>query len=203
MAKYITIDSIVESYLLSRQLTVHWYIECLKFATDCYRELYFDTTMGLSRMRVVDLKVDEEGNRYIEFPKDYVDFVSVWRLGHRPGIAGQNILISKVDRLNEKLYLQPCVPIPDCQVILEYMTDGSECDAASRVHPFAQKTIEDYITWKRSANRDHPRSPEALQFFDSLSIFRGRINDLTLEDIEYMRNNRGRLQVDCCDLFNV
>lgn len=68
-------------------------------------------------------------------------------------------------------------------IILEYISDGTQLvDAASKINPYATRTIETYIEWKKSPNRNNIYSPEADQHFAAAKILRARMNPLTVAD---------------------
>jgi hypothetical protein len=73
-------------------------------------------------------------------------------------------------------------------VVLEYIGDGLDTNAETEVHPYSQSTIESYIAWKSSLNRDAIQSNEALLFYNNLRILRGRMNDATL--LDYLRSKQ-------------
>lgn len=74
-------------------------------------------------------------------------------------------------------------------IILEYISDGTGLtDAATRVHPYAQKCIESYIFWKGSANRDNPLSPEAEEFNRKHRVLRARLAGWTVNDVKRALN---------------
>jgi hypothetical protein len=68
----ITLDRIVTSVLLQKEYPIHWYLQCLKFASDCLRELKFDV-MGTVKSKI--LTVNDYGA--VKLPCDYVDFIKV------------------------------------------------------------------------------------------------------------------------------
>lgn len=70
--KYTTVDKIVRSVLIQKKLPLHYYLEMLKYACDCVRELYMDS------MRVVNT-VELEVNDYyaVDLPCDYMDWTKV------------------------------------------------------------------------------------------------------------------------------
>ncbi len=68
-------------------------------------------------------------------------------------------------------------------IVLEYIGDGLDANAETEIHPYAQATIESYISWKSSRNADNIQSPEGYSFFNNHRILRSRLNDITLLDI--------------------
>jgi hypothetical protein len=67
-------------------------------------------------------------------------------------------------------------------IVLEYIGDGLDTNAETSVHPYAQSTIESYISWKSSPSRDALQSNESLLFHNNLRILRARMNDTTILD---------------------
>jgi hypothetical protein len=226
----ITIDRIVTSVLLQKGYSIHWYLQILKYATDCLRELQFDT-IGVVRTDV--LPVNEY--KAIVLPKGYVDFVKVGipngqfvlPLGQREGLTrinnydthGNKILHemltssavenaydingraigkwfgyntkSQVDSfkvLEERNEIQLDERLEIDAVLLEWISDGSESDNASKVDPYAQKCIERYVDWQlsaqnRSVGLNEAREKERL-YKEAYVELRGRRNGLTIEDIK-------------------
>jgi hypothetical protein len=72
-------------------------------------------------------------------------------------------------------------------IILEYITDGLDADAATKVHPYAKKTIEAYIRWQyKLHNRnagDGERMAAKMEWDAEHRKLRGRMSNLTLTDI--------------------
>lgn len=229
--RHVTLDQITRSSLLRRGLPIHWYIQFLKQAADCLRELTFDT------LQVVNSKllpVSETGT--IKLPCDYVDWVRVgagcsqilYPLSNYPELKRlpnldenefeipytvkfgevyyaadywwENINIHGEDigrRFGQKVSAYPngFMEIRERDIIqlseafcgktvtLEYIGDGSGCDAATRIHPYAQSTIEAYIDWQTSTNRASNFSPEGQRYHRSAERLRGRLNPLSAQDL--------------------
>ena len=73
-------------------------------------------------------------------------------------------------------------------IVLEYMTDGSSCDAATQVDPYAQAAIEQYIIWKtkkynRNSGIGEVRDEERL-FTKERDTLLARLSDVTIEDVK-------------------
>ncbi len=77
---YRTLDEIVHSILIQSGKSVHYYMQVLKFSSDCLRELQFDVLGNIKSKKL-------EANSYgaIELPCDYIDYI---RIGTP---SGQNI----------------------------------------------------------------------------------------------------------------
>lgn len=100
------------------------------------------------------------------------------RFGVRQSSYGQGFKI-----IRERGIIQLSEAVGLRQVMMEYISDGSSCSAASKIHPYAQKTIEDYGVWKNSRNRDNPRSPEAELFYESHRKLRARLDDFGYDEM--------------------
>lgn len=236
---YTSLNHIVKSVLNQKGYPIHFYFQYLKHATDCLRELHFDS------LRVVQTKklpVDPD-TKAVVLPCDYVDKIKVgvisgqrviplvqndainrlnnyddagnaiawgtseddraiWRLtsydtvqnefgehlgrdfGYKDANMGDGYKI-----LRERGELQLSEFITAEYVILEYISDGTGLtDAATKVDPYAQKTIEAYIKWQGSPNRDNPMSPEAEYYHQQHRVLRARKNPLTKADIIRIQN---------------
>lgn len=86
------------------------------------------------------------------------------------------------------------------QIGLEYISDGSECDNATKVNPYAKKTIETYIIWQYKLNaRSYGAGEckEAERMFDqAFDDLKARLNGMTIDDFRaiVMRNTHGSLK---------
>ena len=70
-------------------------------------------------------------------------------------------------------------------VVLEYISDGMNADAASRITPYAYETIDAYILWQM---KEHSRTYSAgeaeyakQEYINQRLILRARINPMTME----------------------
>lgn len=79
-------------------------------------------------------------------------------------------------------------------VILDYIGDGLDTDAETSVHPYCISTIDTYMDWKASPNRNNIQSPEGFNFHNHHRLLRGRFNDITLQDI-FKSKSKGFTQV--------
>lgn len=181
-AAYITLDHVVSSLLLRKELPDHWYIQYLKLAVDCYRELSFDTLL-ISHEEVVEC-VDG----VIKMPCGFVDVVAVW---HYDDPNKRTFAVTDINWRKQTLTIGWNEKFAKSgKYVLEFTTNGLECNAATKIHPYAQRTIETYIEWKTSPNRNNPRSAEAVEHGDEHNKLRGRLNDLTPEIIEMLAERR-------------
>ena len=69
---YQSLDGIVRSALMRKNYTLHWYLQALKAASDCLRELSFDT---LKNVNTIKLPVSSTGT--VDLPCDYVDWSKI------------------------------------------------------------------------------------------------------------------------------
>lgn len=185
-AAYITFDQLVSSLLLSKELPDHWYIQCMKLALDCFRELSFDTLL-ISHEETVEA-VDGE----FPFPCGFVDAIGVWALDDP---NKRRLAMIDINWKKQKIKIGwNGVGAKDGKYVIEFIKNGLECNAATKIHPYAQKTIEAYIEWKSSPNRNNPRSPEGVIYGNEYGILRGRLSDLTPEVLEMIAERRTHTQ---------
>lgn len=75
-------------------------------------------------------------------------------------------------------------------IILQYISDGQRVDNATQIDAQAIACIQSYIDWKSSFNRANKNSPEASTFYNEKRRLVGRLNSLTISDIQnIIRNN--------------
>lgn len=221
--------------------TLHYYIQALKSASDCLRELTFDT---LQNVNTVNLTLSDSGSA--DLPCDYVDFVkvgvpysqyvrplvqkdSINRLQNKD-TSGNPIPYSNAidvtygdtvsvppffesDYINdngeplgrlfgfnagwiqdgfkilrERGQIQVDQQLCATSTYLEYISDGQCSDNATKVHPYAQKTIEAYILWQfKQHSRAYGSQERELaknEFSTQRRILRARMNGLTAQDIK-------------------
>lgn len=70
---FTSLDTIVRSVLLQKGLPLHWYMQLLKYSSDCYRELAFDS---LRAINTVELLIDQR-MKAANLPCDYIDWVKI------------------------------------------------------------------------------------------------------------------------------
>ncbi len=68
-------------------------------------------------------------------------------------------------------------------IVLQYISDGQSSDAASMVDNMAFSTVQNWINWKSSPNKNNEFSPEGRLFYNTKRKLKARLNDLTHEDI--------------------
>lgn len=69
-------------------------------------------------------------------------------------------------------------------VVLLYISDGQSADAATQIDPLAFATINAFIRWQRSNNRDNKDSPEGRLFYNERRRLIARLDPLTTEDVK-------------------
>lgn len=78
--------------------------------------------------------------------------------------------------------------VPGNDVVLEYLSDGSEVDNATQINVYAKATIEAFINWKwKENNRSYgegERQRAQRQYEHQHKILRARMNPLTTADIK-------------------
>jgi hypothetical protein len=218
--------------------SLHWYIQALKSASDCLRELTFDT---LQNVNTVNLTLSASGSA--DLPCDYVDFVKVgvpYSQYVRPLVQKDSInrlqnkessgnVIPYSDNSDSDFLFVPSFYVSDfindngeplgrlfgfnagwiqdgfkilrergqiqvdqqlgaTSIYLEYISDGQCSDNATKVHPYAQKTIEAYILWQfKQHSRAYGSQERELaknEFSTQRRILRARMNGLTAQDIK-------------------
>jgi len=240
--RYQTLDGIVRSTLMQAGYSLHWYLQALKSASDCLRELTFDT---LQNVNTVNLSISDTGTA--DLPCDYVDYVkvgvpysqyvrplvqkdSINRLQNKDS-SGTPIIYPEPASLNtfytptyappfyqsdyfndnyeplgrlfgfnagwiqdgfkilrERGQIQVDQQLCATSIYLEYISDGQCSDNATKVHPYAQKTIEAYILWQfKQHSRAYGSQERELaknEFSSQRRILRARLNGLTAQDIK-------------------
>jgi hypothetical protein len=89
---YLSLDTIVRSALSIRQYSLHWYVQFLKHAADCLRELTFDT---LKNVETKVLPVSNTG--IVILPCNYVDWTKVgFKSGQYVSNMSQNEHINRL-----------------------------------------------------------------------------------------------------------
>lgn len=70
---FTSLDNITRSVLLQKALPLHWYCQMLKYASDCVRELSFDSLQAINS---VILQIDKR-DFTVDLPCDYIDWIKV------------------------------------------------------------------------------------------------------------------------------
>jgi hypothetical protein len=148
---------------------------------------------GINRLN----NFDTDGTTKIKYPETDVSLFSFFY----PGLSYNDHLEFtgrmygyKADRsdsykiLKERNEIQLHQDIDATEVILEYISDGSEVDNATQINPYAKSAIEAYINWKWKENNrsysEYERTRAQRQFDHQHKILRARLNPLTLSDIK-------------------
>jgi hypothetical protein len=70
---YTSLDTITRSVLLQKGLPLHWYVQFLKYAADCVRELSMDSMRAISTAMLTISPIDYAA----DLPCDYVDWIKI------------------------------------------------------------------------------------------------------------------------------
>lgn len=70
--KWASLDKIVKGVLLQKGYSMHYYMQCLVYARDCYRELTFDVLRSVN-----SVLLNTNDSAYATLPTDYVDWTKV------------------------------------------------------------------------------------------------------------------------------
>lgn len=80
-------------------------------------------------------------------------------------------------KINENLSISECV--------LEYISDGTDADSATKINSYAQAAIEAYCLWQfKENNRTYPEGEAQVakrDYEQQYEILRARLSDLTLD----------------------
>lgn len=107
--------------------------------------------------------------------------------GRMYGTSGGNKSGYKL--LKNQRRIQLSEDLVSTNVVLLYISDGQSADNATQIDSYAFSTIDAYITWKMSGNRDNMYSPEGRNFKAQRRLLRAREDDLTLVDIKNIIHN--------------
>src|ERR1051325_10022357 len=87
-----SLDMITRSILMQRGYPIHWYIDFLKYSTECLRELTFDV------LKVINsVKLPVNSYKAVTLPCNYVDWVKV---GYATGQWVHPLAQGPINRLN-------------------------------------------------------------------------------------------------------
>lgn len=253
--RYVTLNGLTRSYLQQCRKPIHWYARFLKYASDCLRELRFDSLQIINTTRI---DVDEFWQA--ELPADMIDpkawckvgvqvgqFVrpliprdGINRLANRSTTDGTHEVYPNVTDstdgslgnivwwginsnkngedvggyyglgagsepdtfkiIEERNVIQLNQDITNSKIVLEYISDGSFTNAATKIPPYAQKTIEAYIDWMY---KEHSKSFGAydaerakIEFGHQHGRLRARKNELDPETVTRIinRNRKASLK---------
>lgn len=79
--------------------------------------------------------------------------------------------------LREREEIQFDIHAAFTHAILEFISDGTDNDAATKVHPYAQKTIEEYVLWQAKIGTE-------LAFNQAHKRLRSRLNPMTTTEMK-------------------
>lgn len=136
-----------------------------------------------------------------DFFTGYVPFGSIYSpndLGRYYGSRGNGD--NSFILVKERNEIQINVSIDATSVILEYLSDGTDADNATKVNPYAISALEAYADWQEEENKrgasDYSKRMAQNKFDYQHSKLRGRINGLTAADVKYIwnRNTHGSLK---------
>lgn len=141
----------------------------------------FDTTTG-------DKIVwpSEETNRFVDWNNFYLyrnsfDQFTGGIFNHRPDQSGYKFKV-----LPERGEIQFDQDFPFSEIVLEYIGDGLDGDAATQVDAYAIDTIESYIMWQAALHNvrqgDNPNFRKEV-YDKAHRILRARKNSMSREDI--------------------
>lgn len=235
--RFTTLNNCARSYLNLTQRPIHYYARCLKYSSDCIRELIFDTLKILNTVRLpvneffeAELPADcidwsKVGVQAGQFVRPLIQRDTINRLANisttdgsqitypNPAEATDEILGlfqwwginrntngedtggyyglgagSEPDTfkiIEERNVIQLNQNLTNSTIVLEYISDGSYVNSATRITPYAQKTIEAYIDWQYKLHSksfgayDHKLAEQ--EFYNQLRKLRARKSDLTPE----------------------
>jgi hypothetical protein len=228
-----TLDKIIRSFLLGRQLSIHYYLQTLLFARDCLRELHFDDLKCVQYLSIApdafnELKLpcgildvvsvgfptgqklrplvrddgmnslvnyDDNGvrQRFTDTPtvNNIVTSANGWAFnsfddygtyigrdfGYRPEYVDTYKYIKErnVVKVNEDLCFD--------KAVVQCIGDGTDCNSATQVDPYAIATITAYIEWYMDEKGKCGGAGEA-KFNRARQTLRGRKSDITLDGIK-------------------
>lgn len=87
-------------------------------------------------------------------------------------------------KVKERRQFQFTQNIVNTNVLLMYISSGESVDSATQIDIAAFATIQAWINWKRSPNRDNDYSPEGRSFYNQKTKLRARMDDLTVVGIK-------------------
>lgn len=91
--------------------------------------------------------------------------------------------------LKQQRRIQLSEGLAGTNVILLYISDGSSVDAATQIDPQAFATINAFINWKRSPNKDSDNSPEGRSYYNQRRKLVARLDELDVPTIRNILHN--------------
>lgn len=204
----VTVDSIVRSYILQRNLVWHDYFRLLVIALGAVKEISMDVNIS-SNVKAIEIDVDEVGNIYL--PDDLIEPISLSISKYdkikgmaksgsinpiikiedgeevKRGASSDTRQIHNFQRFGDRIQLDSRLSL-NC-VVLVYTSSGV-ISGINLVHPWSESTIKAYMDWKFVESRKGiwENQNDKRAFYVSLRKLYGRIEGFSYED--YMRTVR-------------
>ncbi len=74
------------------------------------------------------------------------------------------------------------------EIVLQYISNGLDATSVSKITPYAQATIEAYITWQHKQCSRHynnqDRQMAEMEYIKQRKILRARMNTLTIQEVK-------------------
>ena len=86
--------------------------------------------------------------------------------------------------IKERRQIQMSFDYSGESIILQYISDGQNINAASQIDTQAIQAIRAWQEWKRSPNANNEYSPEAMAFWNRKKTLRSRLSGLSLVDVK-------------------
>ena len=214
--QYITLDSVIWKLLAKSQLTSHFYTPFMLHGKDAVKEIYtihkpdfkvaeVTLTDGVGaipadclRVNEVYIQSDDRKKPFVEDPQliasatipDNGEDTADWVNGIYQGdewATGENYIRSYV-RIEgtDTFRLQVKGNENITKVYLTYTYDNSVITNLTRVHPFAERSIYDFIRWQRAGHANIKRLDVATlknEYSNSIGQFRSTIMNISGEII--------------------
>lgn len=119
-------------------------------------------------------------------------------VGRRFGHRGRRTDVFQV--IPERNVIQFDEQVDADYAVIQYISDGSESDNATMIHPYAIQTLEDYIKWQLKENgrsySEYDKDRMRRIFEHSHMVLRARMNPLTMDDIRAIikKNTHGSIK---------
>ena len=150
---------------------------------------------GLSRLSNLDTSGNSVPYNSDEFVWNSVSGLNINEKYENTGrqyggrVNGDNTFIY----VKERGEIQVNLNIQAANIVLEYISDGSESDNATKVHPYAIATLESYMNWQNKENSRTVGAGEKQraqsQFDHEHRKLRSRLNPLSKADIIHIFNS--------------
>lgn len=219
-----TIDNIVRGAIMTKGYTIHHYPEFINFACKFLREMSLDVVGEIKTYvaRIDSFKSVPLPKDYVDYNKIGILYngkvqtigsnTDLSRLressycsstysnaaeeGSIASFASEvtNIFNNGFKVLKEHNRIQFDQAIPDCEVYIEYISDGGALHGNSLVHPYMAQAMEDYIIWKHKENSRstgiYEKGVYRREYFNQRRLMLGRLSPLDLRTIlQIVRKN--------------